>query len=894
MGSNAMDLDDVSSASSQRSPCQKTPNSIEWTDGLNAKFPTPIIGYANPPYNSKVVTEAHARLWAAVNYPNAPFPKNLLEKLRENIKKSIIIAQMAIDSSSMSNDSSSMSNDSPSNLEGFLSHLETGNWYSAVKIYLPLPEASIFRRNTEVEYISQHWGDDFQGRALEAFMEKLKTPMTDTTGSECNYYSKSFDILQSSGIGKSRLVREMGFRMLVISFALRRPDDTGFPPSDPEIFDFLNQGNGTDMKNTHTRALSLLGGLVQALNQWMDNAFSKDLSAESTVTDEEKWNMILKAWNSQVRETPEIDMDGDIITQDVDYRYEPRQKFCGTIVANAENIRQSLLQLNFDWKKNYNYESSLEIRKYLHLPLQKLIARLPKRVDGLPMILVAFDEAANLYPDGLELKKQQTYQTHNAINRVLRSIICQPLWVVYMSTQTRIDLFVARQNENSSARVQYGPLQRLPPFMSFELHLEERKRCAERGSAELLKPISQYRTVDHMTGFGRPLWRIYAQRPYSALAEFAMFKLLRGNTEYNPRNVNHVFAAIASRISIDLTLNDESLDLARDAVNSHLRLLIAVDGLTGLVRTSTPSEPVVADSVANALIGLENSNTAQTSDMWTASIRTFTNQLLSRGMVDKGTHGELYAKFVLILSRDVLAAQQARQYSQADAFILSGPLCYKDFLQNTFGDSLFTVIQATMINAPNQYQGIDVDSVLELAHVNINHFTYTKERLPTKRHDMQLLLLQLFRSNAALQLHPQQQWWDLLIPVYHGDLSTNVDLEKMSALLIQVKNRIHKKAQKLSTFSVQSFGKGMLVLCIQLELGDNYQDAKQSTPIWPKSGPCVVGVEIFGGGSLTFPFLKDQAFAEEVNRILKEVIPTETELLQSELCNKLDGFRLRK
>jgi hypothetical protein len=59
MDSNTMDLDDVSSASSQRSPCQKTPGSIEWTDGLNAKFPTSIIGYANPPYDLEVVTEAH-------------------------------------------------------------------------------------------------------------------------------------------------------------------------------------------------------------------------------------------------------------------------------------------------------------------------------------------------------------------------------------------------------------------------------------------------------------------------------------------------------------------------------------------------------------------------------------------------------------------------------------------------------------------------------------------------------------------------------------------------------------------------------------------------------------------------------------------------------------------
>jgi len=116
----------------------------------------------------------------------------------------------------------------------------------------------------------------------------------------------------------------------------------------------------------------------------------------------------------------------------------------------------------------------------------------------------------------------------------------------------------------------------------------------------------------------------------------------------------------------------------------------------------------------------------------------------------------------------------------------------------------------------------------------------------------------------------------------------------MASVLIQVKNRIHKNAPILSTFPVQSFGEGMLVLCIQLELGDNYQDAKQSTPIWPKSGYCVVGVEIFVGGSLTFLFLRNQCFAEKVNQILKEVIPTETGLLWSKICNNLDGFRLRK
>ncbi|KAF8537390.1 hypothetical protein BDD12DRAFT_806991 [Trichophaea hybrida] len=239
-------------------------------------------------------------------------------------------------------------------------------------------------------------------------------------------------------------------------------------------------------------------------------------------------------------------------------------------------------------------------------------------------------------------------------------------------------------------------------------------------------------------------------------------------TKYNLPKNNHVFAVIVSSISIDPTLNDQSLDLAWDAVNSHLCLLIAVDWLTGLVKTSTPSVPIIVDSVTTIFIGLENCNTAQTSNMWIPSIRTFTNQPRSRGLVDMGTRSKLYTRFVLILSRDVLATQHAGQYLQTDTFILSSPLCYKDFLQNTFGDSLFAVIQATMSNTPIEFPEITVDLVSELA----------------------------------------QQWWNLLIPLYHDNLSNNVDLKEMSALLTQVKNQIHKKAQKLTTFCVQSFGEG--------------------------------------------------------------------------------------
>jgi hypothetical protein len=44
----------------------------------------------------------------------------------------------------------------------------------------------------------------------------------------------------------------------------------------------------------------------------------------------------------------------------------------------------------------------------------------------------------------------------------------------------------------------------------------------------------------------------------------------------------------------------------------------------------------------------------------------------------------------------------------------------------------------------------------------------------------------LLRSNAALQLFPNQKWWDILIPVYFGKPDLSLDFKQVGALLIQV------------------------------------------------------------------------------------------------------------
>ena len=75
--------------------------------------------------------------------------------------------------------------------------------------------------------LCQHWNDGLDRQSLDTHIQML------THGEEIftrdTYYAKVFDIIQSSGTGKSRLIRETGSKMFVVSFALRKKGETGFP-----------------------------------------------------------------------------------------------------------------------------------------------------------------------------------------------------------------------------------------------------------------------------------------------------------------------------------------------------------------------------------------------------------------------------------------------------------------------------------------------------------------------------------------------------------------------------------------------------------------------------------------------------------------------------------------
>jgi len=63
-------------------------------------------------------------------------------------------------------------------------------------------------------------------------------------------------------------------------------------------------------------------------------------------------------------------------------------------------------------------------------------------------------------------------------------------------------------------------------------------------------------------------------------------------------NAKTCFRNLTSRIGLDSCENGQGIRLAHQAVDSHLRLLRAIDMKSGWIRISTSSEPVVLDAMA--------------------------------------------------------------------------------------------------------------------------------------------------------------------------------------------------------------------------------------------------------------------------------------------------------
>jgi hypothetical protein len=215
------------------------------------------------------------------------------------------------------------------------------------------------------------------------------------------------------------------------------------------------------------------------------------------------------------------------------------------------------------------------IREHLTQPTINLIKSLDQRPKGSrkskELLLIVFDEATNLWVGSGEEKNGAPYF---ALHRVLGMLKSTSVWSFFLSTQSSTkSLMPSRQLEGSS-RVKAGELNIFEPFLALQLDVAASQ--ASRDNMERRKSMSKFATADHMTMFGRPMWRAHRNTP-KLLRTIAVRKLTCA-LQYNPRDMHHVFAVVASRLCLDVCMEKtEAIAFAHKAVNSHLRIVLSID-----------------------------------------------------------------------------------------------------------------------------------------------------------------------------------------------------------------------------------------------------------------------------------------------------------------------------
>jgi hypothetical protein len=192
------------------------------------------------------------------------------------------------------------------------------------------------------------------------------------------------------------------------------------------------------------------------------------------------------------------------------------------------------------------------------------------------------------------------------------------------------------------------------------------------------------------------------------LITLAAYKLTNGE-QFNPKDKNHVLAVLSHRLCIEPVLaSSEALQLADRSVANHMRLLTGFSDNQRTFYTYSPSEPLLTLGAIQLLYNPDGTLLGQALD-------TFSKNLCSASLVEKGLLGELGGRTLLLVARDLAAPITAKGFGRD----LLKPVLLMDFLDKLFGD--------TMWCDPHRAEFM---SAFNDTYVNFTHWIVTKDSLP--------------------------------------------------------------------------------------------------------------------------------------------------------------------
>ncbi|KAF8548189.1 hypothetical protein OG21DRAFT_1526653 [Imleria badia] len=636
----------------------------------------------------------------------------------------------------------------------------------------------------------------YRGAAVDGFYEYLthnervfKAQQNPTPG----YYAKFCSIVQCSGTGKSRMLTELSKKDVVVIYMNLRgeTDKLGFPARDPIPSQILTEFPPTE-EAYQTVCYAFFIALFDTLDEYLYTAYPMRKTKGSLMD----WVRQICDMSHPPRFTARADFFRKVSERYTkvhgDLHVQVADKGMDTAVDKTANELRRLTLSEPSVHRGVPPDFTARLftaYKKMAESLEKIFADNSNR----PKLVIAVDEAHPLTP------VQGTYRPADVFCRVVNEYSHHEnhaVWVVFASTTSKVADFSPPNQKHNSDRIAILGEKLFQPYTQ----LGWDQSASALGDIDI-EDVSQ---LDHIVGYGRPLWlslKTALTWPKRVL-DTASSKLCGGYT-FDAGKTNHVLAVLGQRFGLNVTFgHPDSVEHLENGVASHLRICLATTLDRNWRFTSYPSEPLLSFVAANDL----HSNPA---DLGRA-LGTLL-QAVNSGMIDVGQRGELTSRLLWLLAKDLFIRTQAKNVvttmpSTWEEHVVDCQMIpVVDWLEFIFGPQIWD---------EEDTQASLAREIFEDAYLNFSHWVCMEANIAGSKAGNELGLyewtLRHWQRTSAVQCCHQQPLIDKVIPIYFkGGPESASPESRMSHIFISdqarkstdSKETLHKITRRNKTLS---------------------------------------------------------------------------------------------
>ncbi|KAH9175259.1 hypothetical protein EDB89DRAFT_2092796 [Lactarius sanguifluus] len=588
---------------------------------------------------------------------------------------------------------------------------------------IPDDLSSGVHRKYQEEAVTKSWKAQFVGdRVLLALRRHVIVEKRKPSA-----YGPYCSIVQSSGMGKSRLLDEFSKNHFLIPVNLRRKDTTGFPPPDDAIRDLLTQID----ENGMLRFLTVL--------------FEK---TTGVITDELKG---ATSRSERITKFREFMTDGQ------------------TMASVGEKRRTFYKEIAAEVKRTTSGSNRQDVGEALDV----LIASLGPWTDHseAPDVFVAFDEAHSLMePD--------TSRTHFVdLQSALHVLKNFSFFSFFVSTTSKISRFTIPRDVDPSDGMHEEEL--IPPLSFSDLGFDHLMHDR--------KIFDQYKTIEDVTStecivhMGRPLWgTLYdcgSEDSRKIILEFAVAKLLCGPGGHSGRfTSDHECAVLSQRLALDIngTTSDDVADKEQLQISNFMRVCLSIprDFDFAAVRSVAASEPILSEAASFIMRGDPNF------ELPDAFI-----DILDSYAINHGGRGELLVAAFFTRARDLYVRQIHLELFPYKPTQFCPIFSVKDLLSNLFHPKHFITMLGSLPSVCRAgFSSRKFGDVFGKTKMHFNHMIRPFNCDAIGRP----YLVSIMARGAAVFGADCQPGFDMVYPYLYD--TNDLVINKVGFIVVQVKN----------------------------------------------------------------------------------------------------------